>query len=383
MAEIERDLEGATKALETIKSGSALLKEEIDEEDVARVVAKATGIPVSRMLEGEIRKLIDMEARLQERVVGQNEAVTLVANAIRRNRAGLGDPNRPIGSFIFLGPTGVGKTEVARALAEFLFDDEKAMVRIDMSEYGERHAVSRMMGAPPGYVGYDEGGQLTEHVRRKPFSVVLFDEIEKAHPDIFNTMLQILDDGRLTDGQGRTVNFKNTVIIMTSNVGSAQLNENGPIGFSVTARDGHQEGVKKRLLTSLRQTFRPEFLNRIDDIIVFNPLQKEHLITIIDIQLQRLMKTIQERGLHIEITAAAKDVLLTEGYDPAYGARPMRRAIQRLIQDPLSLKLLEGIYQTGDTVQVDADAENPGKLSFGRVAAEPIALEIPETAGVR
>ncbi len=382
LAEIERELEMATKELETIKSGSALLKEEIDEEDIARVVAKATGIPVSRMMEGEIRKLIDMEARLHERVVGQNEAVTLVANAIRRNRAGLGDPNRPIGSFIFLGPTGVGKTEVARALAEFLFDDEKAMVRIDMSEYGERHAVSRMMGAPPGYVGYDEGGQLTEHVRRKPFSVVLFDEIEKAHPDIFNTMLQILDDGRLTDGQGRTVNFKNTVIIMTSNVGSSAIKDSGAIGFSVTARDGKNDGVKNRLLTSLRQTFRPEFLNRIDDIIVFNPLQKEHLTTIIDIQLRRLVATINERGLHIEIAPAAKDILLAEGYDPAYGARPMRRAIQRLIQDPLSLKLLEGVYHTGDTVLVDA-SEEPGKLSFGRRAAEPISIDVPvhEPAG--
>jgi len=378
LAELEREMEAATKELETIKSGSALLKEEIDEEDIAQVVAKATGIPVSRMLEGEIRKLIDMEARLQARVVGQNEAVTLVANAIRRNRAGLSDPNRPIGSFIFLGPTGVGKTEVARALAEFLFDDEKAMVRIDMSEYSEKHTVSRMMGAPPGYVGYDEGGQLTEHVRRKPFSVVLFDEIEKAHPDIFNTMLQILDDGRLTDGQGRTVNFRNTVIIMTSNVGSSLLKESGPIGFSVTARDGKNDGVKSRLLSSLRQTFRPEFLNRIDDIIVFNPLQKEDLSKIIDIQLGRLLKTIQERGLHMEISAAAKDVLLTEGYDQAYGARPMRRAIQRLIQDPLSLKLLEGAYLTGDTILVEAKPGETPKLTFGVRRAEPITIQIPE-----
>ena len=378
LAELERDMEAATKELETIKSGTALLKEEIDEEDIAQVVAKATGIPVARMLEGEIRKLIDMEARLHERVVGQNEAVTLVANAIRRNRAGLSDPNRPIGSFIFLGPTGVGKTEVARALADFLFDDERAMVRIDMSEYAEKHTVSRMMGAPPGYVGYDEGGQLTEHVRRKPFSVVLFDEIEKAHPDIFNTMLQILDDGRLTDGQGRTVNFRNTVIIMTSNVGSSLLKESGPIGFSVTARDGKNDGVKSRLLSSLRQTFRPEFLNRIDDIIVFNPLQKEDLTKIIDIQLRRLMATIEERGLHLEISAAAKEVLLAEGYDQAYGARPMRRAIQRLIQDPLSLKLLEGMYQTGDTILVDAEPGESTKLAFGRKEAAPISIEIPE-----
>ncbi len=378
LAELERGLEDATKELETIKSGSALLKEEIDEEDIARVVAKATGIPVARMMEGEIRKLIDMEVRLHDRVVGQNEAVTLVANAIRRNRAGLGDPNRPIGSFIFLGPTGVGKTEVARALAEFLFDDEKAMVRIDMSEYGERHAVSRMMGAPPGYVGYDEGGQLTEHVRRKPFSVVLFDEIEKAHPDIFNTMLQVLDDGRLTDGQGRTVSFKNTVIIMTSNVGSGLLKENGPFGFSVTARDGKNDGVKSRLLASLRQTFRPEFLNRIDDIIVFNQLNKVDLTKIIDIQLKKLMGMIEERGLHLEISAAAKEVLLEEGYDQTYGARPMRRAIQRLVQDPLSLKLLEGAYLMGDTILVDRDPEEKGKLMFGRREAEPISIEVPE-----
>ncbi len=375
LAEIERDLLSATKELETIKSGSALLKEEIDEEDIARVVAKATGIPVSRMLEGEIQKLITMEARLQERVVGQNEAVTLVANAIRRNRAGLSDPNRPIGSFIFLGPTGVGKTEVARALAEFLFDDEKAMVRIDMSEYMEKHAVSRMMGAPPGYVGYDEGGQLTEHVRRKPFSVVLFDEIEKAHPEVFNTMLQILDDGRLTDGQGRTVNFKNTVIIMTSNVGSNLIKESGPIGFSVNVPDGKADGVRSRILGSLRQTFRPEFLNRIDDIIVFNPLSKEHLSVIIDIQLRRLTSQLAARALHLEITQAAKDVLLTEGYDANYGARPMRRAIQRLIQDPLSLRLLEGDYLSGDTVVVDASSE-PGKLQFSKRPAPPLEEEL-------
>jgi ATP-dependent Clp protease ATP-binding subunit ClpB len=373
LAEIERDLAAATKDLEAIKSGSALLKEEIDEEDIARVVAKSTGIPVSRMLEGEVQKLITMETRLQERIVGQNEAVALVANAIRRNRAGLSDPNRPIGSFIFLGPTGVGKTEVARALAEFLFDDEKAMVRIDMSEYMEKHAVSRMMGAPPGYVGYDEGGQLTEHVRRKPFSVVLFDEIEKAHPEVFNTMLQILDDGRLTDGQGRVVNFKNTIIIMTSNVGSNLMKESGPIGFSVMSPAAKSDDVRARLLTNLRQAFRPEFLNRIDDIIVFNALSKEHLSRIIDVQLKRLVKQLSGRGLKIEISAAAKEVLLKEGYDPNYGARPMRRAIQRLIQDPLSLKLLAGEYLMGDTVLVDADAE--GKLTFGRVAAPEAAAE--------
>jgi ATP-dependent Clp protease ATP-binding subunit ClpB len=373
LAEIERDLAAATTELESIKSGSPLLKEEIDEEDIARVVAKSTGIPVSRMLEGEVRKLITMETRLHDRVVGQDEAVRLVANAIRRNRAGLSDPNRPIGSFIFLGPTGVGKTEVARALAEFLFDDEKAMVRIDMSEYMEKHAVSRMTGAPPGYVGYDEGGQLTEHVRRKPFSVVLFDEIEKAHPDVFNAMLQVLDDGHLTDGQGRTVNFKNTVIVMTSNVGSAMIKESARIGFSVNAKDEDNDGVRKRLLGALRQAFRPEFLNRVDDIIVFNPLSKENLRSIVDIQLRRLDSQLEARGVHLEISTAAKDALLTEGYDAEYGARPMRRAIQRMIQDPLSLKLLEGEYLTGDTVLVDA-AE--GKLTFARRAAVPAEPEL-------
>jgi ATP-dependent Clp protease ATP-binding subunit ClpB len=354
LAQIEKDLEIATKELETIKSGSAMLKEEIDEEDIARIVAKWTGIPVSRMLEGEVQKLIHMESRLEERVVGQNPAVTLVANAIRRNRAGLGDPNRPIGSFIFLGPTGVGKTELARALAEFLFDDEKSMVRIDMSEYMEKHAVSRMIGAPPGYVGYEEGGQLTEHVRRKPYSVILFDEIEKAHPEVFNTMLQILEDGRLTDGQGRTVNFRNAVIIMTSNVGSSTIHEMGPIGFSVNARNG-DESVRNKLLDALRKTFRPEFLNRVDELIVFNPLNREHLTQIIGIQLNRVVKLLEQRGLKLEITESARNVLMAEGYDPAYGARPMRRAIQRLIQDPLSLRLLSGEFVSGDTIVVDGD----------------------------
>ena len=300
LAEIEHNIEAANQDLEAIKSGTALLKEEIDEEDIAKIVAKWTGIPVSRMLEGEVQKLIHMEARLHERVVGQDEAVSLVANAIRRNRAGLSDPNRPIGSFIFLGPTGVGKTELAKALAEFMFDDDKAMVRVDMSEYMEKHSVSRMIGAPPGYVGYEEGGQLTEHVRRRPYSVVLFDEIEKGHPDVFNTLLQILDDGRLTDGQGRTVDFKNTVIIMTSNVGSAIIHDATPIGFSVNQKGKHgQEDVRKRLLDALRQTFRPEFLNRVDDIIVFNTLSKEHLSVIIDLQLKRVENQLADRGLKL------------------------------------------------------------------------------------
>ena len=358
LSEIDREIKAAEQELEAVK-GSALLKEEIDEEDIARIVAKWTGIPVSRMLEGEIQKLVQMPERLKERVVGQDEAVRLVSNAILRNRAGLSDPNRPIGSFIFLGPTGVGKTELVRALAEFLFDNDKAMIRIDMSEYQEKHAAARMIGAPPGYVGYEEGGQLTEQVRRRPYSVVLFDEIEKAHPDVFNTMLQILDDGRLTDGQGRTVDFKNTVIIMTSNVGSGSVKEVGPIGFSVHAR-AQNEDLRKRLLDSLRQTFRPEFLNRLDDIIVFNSLSREHLDRIVDIQLARVERLLKDRGLKLEISQAAKDLLVEEGYDPQYGARPMRRAIQRLIQDPLALKLLSGEFVTGDTVLVDKAGDGLG-----------------------
>src|SRR5580658_8442183 len=374
VAEIERNIEAADRDLEVIKSGTALLKEEIDEEDIAKIVAKWTGIPVARMLEGEVQKLIHMEARLHERVVGQDEAVSLVANAIRRNRAGLSDPNRPIGSFIFLGPTGVGKTELAKALAGFMFDDDKAMVRVDMSEYMEKHSVSRMIGAPPGYVGYDEGGQLTEHVRRRPYSVVLFDEIEKGHPDVFHTLLQILDDGRLTDGQGRTVDFKNTVIIMTSNVGSAIIHDSTPIGFSVNQKGKNaQEDVRKRLLDALRQTFRPEFLNRVDDIIVFNALSKVHLSVIIDLQLRRVEAQMADRGLKLQVTEAAKEVVMADGYDPAYGARPMRRSIQRLIQDPLSLRLLAGEFLSGETVVVDKDGDT-NKLKFEK---QPAAELIP------
>jgi ATP-dependent Clp protease ATP-binding subunit ClpB len=308
------------------------------------------------MLEGEVQKLVHMEDRLRQRVIGQEEALAHVSNAVRRNRAGLSDPNRPIGTVVVLGPTGVGKTELARSLAEFLFDAEKAMVRIDMSEYMEKHSVARMIGAPPGYVGYEEGGQLTEHVRRRPYSVVLLDEIEKAHPDVFNVLLQVLDDGRLTDGKGRTVNFSNTVIIMTSNVGSSEIHKFGSIGFSLThSKDGSNEEMRRHLLEELRRTFRPEFLNRIDDIIVFNKLGREHLSRIVDLQLGHLRKLLAEKKLEIEVTEAAKDLLLEQGYDEQFGARPMKRAIQRLIQDPLALAILNGDFREGDVVLVDCD----------------------------
>jgi ATP-dependent Clp protease ATP-binding subunit ClpB len=330
------------------KGATRMLKEEVDEEDVARIVSKWTGIPVSKMLEGEVKKLVTMEDRLRSRVVGQDAALERVSNAIRRSRAGLSDPRRPIGSFIFLGPTGVGKTELARALAEFLFDDEHAMVRIDMSEYMERHAVARLIGAPPGYVGYEEGGQLTEHVRRRPYAVILFDEIEKAHPEVFNILLQIMDDGRLTDGQGRTVDFRNTVIIMTSNIGSEYLSPQGlrtPEDF---------ESARKQVMNALQSHFRPEFLNRVDDIIIFNPLGKEQLTKIIDLRLEDLRRLLAERKISLELTDAAKELLFAEGFDPAYGARPLKRAIQRMIQDPLALKILDGEVLHGDHVVVDA-----------------------------
>ena len=352
---VEREIQEATAQLESQQTDSSLLRGEVNEEDIARIVAKWTGIPVSRMLEGEIQKLVHMEERLHDRVIGQDEAVTHVSNAIRRNRAGLSDPNQPVGTFVFLGPTGVGKTELARALAEFMFDDEKAMVRIDMSEYMEKHAVSRMIGAPPGYVGYDEGGQLTEHVRRKPYSVVLLDEIEKAHPDVFNVLLQVLDDGRLTDGKGRTVNFNNTVIIMTSNVGSSEI-QSAKIGFSLT-HDGQDQNqaIRTKLMEELRRTFRPEFLNRIDDIIVFNSLAREHLGEIVELQLGYLRKMLEDKKIHIEVTESAKDLLLTDGHDEQFGARPLKRAIQRLIQDPLALALLNGDFGEDDVITVDRD----------------------------
>ena len=365
LVQIEKDLDKASSDFAEAQKDQTLLRGEIDEEDIARIVAKWTGIPVTRMLEGEIAKLVHMEERLRQRVIGQEEALTRLSNAIRRNRAGLADPRRPIGSFIFLGPTGVGKTELGRALAEFLFDDEKAAIRVDMSEYMEKHAVSRMIGAPPGYVGYEEGGQLSEHVRRRPYSVVLFDEIEKAHPDVFNTLLQILEDGRLTDGKGRTVDFTNCVVIMTSNVGSDAIRESGPIGFSVTHDTSRGTAdARKRLMDALQKTFRPEFLNRIDDIIVFNKLEKPEIDRIIDLQLKTLRAQLAEKQLTIEFTAEAREKLMEEGYDPQYGARPMRRAIQRLIQDPLALALLDGKFAAGDTVVADAAGEGKPGLRF-------------------
>jgi ATP-dependent Clp protease ATP-binding subunit ClpB len=339
---------GAPGSMSGPKAPARMLKEEVDEEDIAAIVSKWTGIPVSKMLEGEMQKLVQMEDRLRERVVGQDEALAAVANAIRRSRAGLSDPKRPIGSFIFLGPTGVGKTETARALAEFLFDDEAAMVRIDMSEYMEKHAVARLIGAPPGYVGYDEGGQLTEAVRRRPYAVVLFDEIEKAHPDVFNVLLQVLDDGRLTDSKGRTVDFKNTVLIMTSNVGAAQLSTawaSGEEGF---------EDAKARVMDELRKHFRPEFLNRVDDIVVFRPLGDEQLTHIVDLRLADLEKLLADRKITLELTDKARHAIFTAGYDRAYGARPLKRAIQRMVQDKLAVKILDGSVLHGDHVVVDA-----------------------------
>ena len=354
--ELEQQIRAEEVRLAELQKGQRMLKEEVDEEDIAEVVSRWTGVPVSRLMEGEIQKLLRMEARLHERVIGQDEAIRAVANAIRRARAGLQDPNRPLGSFIFLGPTGVGKTELARALAEFLFDDEHAMVRIDMSEYQEKHTVSRLMGAPPGYVGYEEAGQLTEAVRRRPYSVVLFDEIEKAHPEVLNVMLQLLDDGRLTDSKGRTVDFKNTVVIMTSNVGSPFIAEQVSAG-----RTSLDEGVRRQVMEALRAHFRPEFLNRVDEIIVFHPLSREEMRKIIDVQLRGLMKRLEDRKIHVEVTDRAKDLLMTEGYDPAYGARPLKRTIQRRVLDPLAIKVLEGEFREGDTVRVDAQA---GDLTF-------------------
>ena len=353
LADMERQLRQKEEQLSANK-GQQLLKEEVDEEDVAEVVARWTGIPVSRLMEGEVQKLLQMEERLHMRVVGQDEAVSAVANAIRRARAGLQDPNRPLGSFIFLGPTGVGKTELARALAEFLFDDERAMVRLDMSEYMEKHTVARLIGAPPGYVGYEEGGQLTEAVRRKPYSVILLDEIEKAHPDVFNVLLQILDDGRLTDGHGRTVDFHNTVLVMTSNLGSQWI-------AGVAA--GQQEEIRRRVMEALKAEFRPEFLNRVEEIIIFHQLTREHIRQIVDLQLAALKKRLADRHIDVELTEEAKDLLVEEGYDPVYGARPLKRTIQRRILDPLAMRVLGGEFRDGDTVVADA---REGDIVFSR-----------------
>jgi ATP-dependent Clp protease ATP-binding subunit ClpB len=340
-----------------VKGKPRMLKEEVDEEDIARIVSKWTGIPVSKMLEGEVKKLVSMEDRLRQRVVGQDAALERVANAIRRSRAGLSDPKRPIGSFIFLGPTGVGKTELARALAEFLFDDEHALVRIDMSEYMEKHAVSRLIGAPPGYVGYEEGGQLTEQIRRRPYAVVLFDEIEKAHPDVFNVLLQMMDDGRLTDGKGRTVDFKNTVIIMTSNLGSSFLQAEG------LRSEAEFSEASRQVMNALHGHFKPEFLNRVDDIIIFRPLGKEQLVKIIELRLEDVRRLLADRKISLELTDAARELMFTEGFDPNFGARPLKRAIQKLVQDPLALKILDGEVLHGDHVIVDAD-KRAGKMTF-------------------
>jgi len=361
LPELQKKLADAEKSLHDKPEAQRLLHTEVAEEDIARVVATWTGIPVTRMLETEKQKLVKMEQRLGERVIGQNEAITAVANAVRRSRSGLQDPNRPIGSFIFLGPTGVGKTETARALAEFLFDDENAMIRIDMSEYMEKHTVARLIGAPPGYVGYEEGGQLSESVRRKPYCVVLFDEIEKAHHDVFNVLLQVLDDGRLTDGQGRTVNFTNTIVIMTSNIGSPIIQEYYGEG-KLSSRD-HAE-MEKLVRTELRSHFRPEFLNRVDDIIIFHSLDEKQLSEIVDIQLRRLEKRLGQQQISLQVDTSARKVLAHEGYDPQFGARPLKRTIQDLMLDPLATKLLTGEFQAGDSIKVSAAN---GELKFVKV----------------
>jgi ATP-dependent Clp protease ATP-binding subunit ClpB len=376
LTDLERRLGEEQARLRALQGERPLLKEEVDEEDIADIVAKWTGIPVSRMLESEMQKLIHIEERLHERVVGQDEAIRAVANAVRRGRAGISDPDRPVGSFIFLGPTGVGKTELARALAQFLFDSEQAMVRLDMSEYMDKFNVSRLVGAPPGYVGYDEGGQLTEAVRRRPYSVILLDEIEKAHPDVFNVLLQVLEDGRLTDGQGRTVSFKNTVVIMTSNVGADVI-------VNVPHDAGSTEGVRAAVMEALRDKFRPEFLNRVDDIIVFARLDRVQLREIVQIQLEQLRNRLATRGLFLHVSDAAVDLLADEGYDPTYGARPLKRVVQRRLQDPIAMAILEGRFRESDTVRVDA-ADGALVVTGGGAAATssepPRAIETPRTA---
>ncbi|MFZ5623919.1 MAG: ATP-dependent chaperone ClpB [Gemmatimonadota bacterium] len=363
--QLEREISALEKQLQVVQAKAKYLKEEVDAEDIAEIVAKWTGIPVAKMLESERERLTHLERELAQRVVGQEAAVTAVANAVRRSRAGLQDVNRPTGSFIFLGPTGVGKTETARALAEFLFDDERAMVRLDMSEYMEKHSVARMIGAPPGYVGYEEGGQLTEAVRRRPYSVLLFDEIEKAHPDVFNLLLQILDDGRLTDSQGRVVDFRNTVIIMTSNIGSQYIVDAGP-----SVSEAQWAEIEQRVRAELRNYFRPEFLNRVDDIIVFRQLSRADIMRIVDLQLARLDDLLRKRNLRLEVSPEAKQLLANEGYDPVFGARPLKRVIQRRLQNPIALELLEGKYAEGDTIHVALDH---GELVFRRIPPAPEA----------
>jgi ATP-dependent Clp protease ATP-binding subunit ClpB len=357
LTQLQKDLEEANQKLTELQKNQKMLKEEVDAEDVAEVVAKWTGIPVSKMLEGEIQKLLKMEDRLKLRVIGQANAIHAVSNAVRRARAGLQDENRPIGSFIFLGPTGVGKTELCRALAEFLFDDEQAMVRLDMSEFMEKHSVARLIGAPPGYVGYEEGGYLTEAVRRRPYSVVLFDEIEKAHPDVFNALLQILEDGRMTDGQGRTVDFKNTVIIMTSNLGSQYIQELGA---------NNRKEMERLVGAALREAFKPEFLNRVDETIIFNSLGRDEIKSIVEIQLKRLRQNLANRKISLELSERAQALIAEKGYDPAYGARPLKRTIQRMIQDPLAIKILDGEFKEGDVVKIDAIGD---ELVFSHGAA--------------
>jgi ATP-dependent Clp protease ATP-binding subunit ClpB len=352
-SQLQRKMEEESKKLEALQKNKKMLKEEVDEEDIAEVVSKWTGIPVTRMMEGEMQKLIKMEEKLHERVVGQDEAIAAVSNAVRRSRSGLSDPNKPIGSFLFLGPTGVGKTELAKALAVLLFDDEKNIVRIDMSEYMEKHSVSRLIGAPPGYVGFEEGGQLTEAVRRRPYSVILFDEVEKANPEVFNVLLQLLDDGRLTDGQGRTVDFKNTVVIMTSNVGSQHIQE----------IENYDE-MKEKVNGELRNYFRPEFLNRIDDIIIFKKLSEKELNKIIDIQIAAFEKRLAERNIHVQLSDKAKDFISHKGYDPAFGARPLKRAIQTYLLNPLSSKLISGEFKEGASITVDASKKDSDNLEF-------------------
>ncbi len=360
---LEEELRTANERLAALQQDGAMLREEVTDEEIAAIVSKWTNVPVSKLLEGEIQKLVHLEEELHQRVIGQDEAVTAVATAVRRARAGLQDPDRPVGSFIFLGPTGVGKTELARALAVSLFDDERAMIRIDMSEYGERHAVARMIGSPPGYVGHDDGGQLTEAVRRRPYAVVLFDEVEKAHPDVFNVLLQVLDDGRLTDGKGRTVDFRNTILIMTSNLAS---------DYILKHQGEEPEALRRQVDQALHQAFRPEFLNRIDDTIIFGSLGRGDLDAIVELQLARLQRMLADRRITLEVTGSAKGRIADAGYDPAFGARPLKRAIQRMIQDPLALKLLEGAFEPGDRVRVDADEAGDG-LSLSRV--EPLAAE--------